>query len=88
MWSCSAFYVNKNAKIVCGSPRLVINYKPLNVVLKWIRYLIPNKRDLLNRLYNAQVFSKFDLKSGLWQIQICEEDRYKTTFNVPFSQFE
>ena len=24
------------------------------------------------------------MKSGLWQIQIKEEDRYKTTFIVPF----
>jgi len=31
-----------------GVPRLVINYKPLNKALQWIRYPIPNKRDLLN----------------------------------------
>ncbi|KAL4199454.1 hypothetical protein AMTRI_Chr03g145040 [Amborella trichopoda] len=35
-WSCSAFYVNKNAEQERGVPRLVINYKPLNKVLKWI----------------------------------------------------
>ena len=46
-----------------GVPRLVINYKPLNKVLQWIRYPIPNKRDLLNRLYDAKVFSKFDMKN-------------------------
>ena len=51
-----------------GVPRLVINYKPLNKVLKWIRYPIPNKRDLLNRIVNAKIFSKFDLKSDYWQI--------------------
>ena len=27
-WSCSAFYVQKNAEIERGVPRLVINYKP------------------------------------------------------------
>ena len=26
-WSCSAFYVQKNAEIERGTPRLVINYK-------------------------------------------------------------
>ncbi|CAN4106354.1 unnamed protein product [Withania somnifera] len=36
-WSCSAFYVNNTAKKERGAPRLVINYKPLNKVLKWIR---------------------------------------------------
>ena len=48
-WSCSAFYVQKNAELERGTPRLVINYKPLNKVLKWIRYPIPNKSDLLKR---------------------------------------
>src|SRR5262249_9351485 len=87
-WSCSAFYVNKNAEIERGTPHLVINYKPLNTALKWMRYPIPNKRDLLNRLSNARRFSKFDLKSGFWQIQINEADRYKTAFTVPFGQHE
>ena len=32
--------------------------------------------------------SKFDMKSGFWQIQIKEEDRYKTAFTVPFEQYE
>ncbi|GAV70814.1 hypothetical protein CFOL_v3_14312, partial [Cephalotus follicularis] len=30
------FYVNKNSKIKRRTPRLVINYKPLNIVLQWI----------------------------------------------------
>ncbi|KAL4182779.1 hypothetical protein AMTRI_Chr11g151960 [Amborella trichopoda] len=87
-WSCFAFYVNKNTEQERGVPRLVINYKPLNKVLKWIRYPIPNKKDLLDRLLHAVIFSKFDLKSGFWQIQIEEKDKYKTAFNVPFGQYE
>ncbi|KAM3188706.1 hypothetical protein P3L10_034574 [Capsicum annuum] len=63
-WSCSAFYVNNSAEKERGTPRLVINYKPLNVVLKWIRHPIPNKRDLLKRTYKANLYSKFDMKSG------------------------
>ncbi|KAK2646432.1 hypothetical protein Ddye_021627, partial [Dipteronia dyeriana] len=39
-WSCPAFYVPKNAEIERGVPRLVINYKSLNDVLQWIRFLI------------------------------------------------
>ena len=67
-WSCPAFYVQKNAELERGVPRLVINYKPLNKVLEWIRYPIPNKQDLINRLSDSVIFSKFDLKSGFWQI--------------------
>jgi len=46
-WSCSAFYVQKNAELERGAPMLVINYKPFNKVLEWIRYPIPNKRLIL-----------------------------------------
>ena len=87
-WSCTTFYVNKHSEQERGVPRLVINYKPLNKVLKWIRYPIPNKKDLLDRLHDSLIFSKFDLKSGYWQIQIDTKDRYKTAFNVPFGQYE
>ena len=31
------------------------------------------------------IYSKFDMKSGFWQVQIKEEDRYKTAFTVHFS---
>ena len=67
-WSCLAFYVRKNAEIERGVPRLVLNYKSQNEALQWIRYPIPNKADLLKRLYKANIFSKFDMKSGFWQI--------------------
>ena len=87
-WSCAAFYVQKVSEIERGTPRLVINYKPLNKVLQWIRYPIPNKKDLIQRIYNATIFSKFDMKSGFWQIQIKPEDRYKTAFTVPFGHYE
>ncbi|CAN1223780.1 Genome polyprotein [Linum perenne] len=87
-WSCPAFYVEGNAELERGVPRLVINYKPLNIALRWIRYPLPNKRDLLNRIYDATNFSKFDMKSGYWQIQIAETDRYKTAFTVPFGHYE
>ena len=87
-WSCAAFYVHKASEIERDTPRLVINYKPLNKVLQWIKYPIPNKKGLIQRLYNATIFSKFDMKFGFWQIQIQPEDKYKTTFTVPFGHYE
>ena len=55
-WSCATFYVENAAELERGAPRLVINYKPLNEVLLSIRYPIPNKQDLINRLYEANIF--------------------------------
>lgn len=88
LWSCTAFYVNKNAELEKGVPSLVINCKPLNKALQWIRYPIPNKKDLLKHLNEEVIFSKFDLKLGFWQIQVAEADKYKTTFTVPFGQYK
>ena len=65
-WSCAVFYVQNVVEIERGAPRLIINYKPLNKVLQWIRYLIPNKQDLLKKLHSAIIYSKFDMKSGFW----------------------
>ncbi|KAL6327887.1 hypothetical protein AAG906_027285 [Vitis piasezkii] len=59
-WSCSAFYVQKQAELERGTPRLVINYKPLNDVLRWIRYPIPNKKDLLQRLFSDFIIVYID----------------------------
>ena len=87
-WSCSTFYVQKQVELERWTPRLVINYKSLNDALRWIRYPIPNKKDLLQRLVKSKIFSKFDMKSGFWQIQIAKKDRYKTTFVIPFRHYE
>ena len=63
-WSYAAFYVQNVAELERVAPKLVINYKLLNKVLQWIKYHIPNKQDLLKRLHNAIIYSKFDMKSG------------------------
>ena len=65
-WNCYRFYVNKNFGQVRGIPRLVINYKPLNMVLADDTYPIPNKSSLLTKIAGEKIFSKFDLKSGFW----------------------
>nr|KYP44595.1 polyprotein [Cajanus cajan] len=76
-WSCAAFYVQNASEIERGEPRMVINYKPLNKALKWIRYPLPNKSELINRIYNATIFSKFDMKSGYYQIKVKESEKLR-----------
>ncbi|GAV64812.1 hypothetical protein CFOL_v3_08327 [Cephalotus follicularis] len=81
-WNCTVFYVN------LGTPRLVINYKPLNTALQCIRHHILNKKYLLKRLTETKIFLKFDLKSGFWQLHIQENYRYKTDFTTLFEHYE
>ena len=63
-WSCSVFNIKKQTELEKGTPGLVINYKPPNNALRWIRYPIPNKKDLFQRLDKSKILSKFDMKSG------------------------
>ena len=44
---------------------------------------MPNKSALFQHLSNAKVFSKFDLKTGFWQLGIHPKERYKTAFYIP-----
>ena len=67
---------------------MVINYKPLNAVLKNIAYPLPNQAALLQKMKGCNIFSKFDLKYGFHQIGIAAKDRYKTSFVVPHGQYE
>jgi len=53
-----------------------------------IKYPLPNKEILLSKIAKENVFSKFDLKSGFWQIGINPKDRYKTTFMVTGGKFQ
>ena len=62
-WACREFVVNKHSEQKRGKPRLVLNYKPLNVALRKVRYPLPDKASLLQRITGCTIFSKFDLKS-------------------------
>ena len=87
-WACRAFVVNKHSEIKRGKLRIVLNYKPLNVVLQKVRYPLPDKANLLQRIVGYTISSKFDLKSGFYQIGIDAKDRFKTTFAVPHGQYQ
>nr|QJS95220.1 polyprotein [Petunia vein clearing virus] len=87
-WACEAFYVNKRSEQVRGKLRLVINYQPLNHFLQDDKFPIPNKLTLFSHLSKAKLFSKFDLKSGFWQLGIHPNERPKTGFCIPDRHFQ
>ena len=43
-------------------------------------YAIPRIDDTLHLLAGAKYFTKLDLKSGYWQVELKEEDKPKTAF--------
>ncbi|MCQ6463540.1 hypothetical protein NPN16_24535, partial [Vibrio parahaemolyticus] len=77
------FYVSNRAEQIREKNRLVIDYKPLNFYLLDDKFLLPRTQMLFAHLSKARIFSKFDFKSGFWQLRIDPKDRYKTAFCIP-----
>ncbi|GBG69862.1 hypothetical protein CBR_g4689 [Chara braunii] len=68
--------------------RLCIDSRKLNAQTVKNAGLLPRIDDLLERLGGAKFFSKLDLKSGYHQLEIRQEDRYKTAFKTRYGHFE
>ena len=72
--------VRNHAEIKRGKARMVVNYKRLNENLEFDGYFIPRKDVLINLTKGSKIFSKFDCKSGFWQIQLTEETKKIDSF--------
>ena len=65
-----------------GTIRFCIDYRKLNLRTIKDAYAIPRIDDTLHLLAGAKYFTKLDLKSGYWQVELKEEDKPKTAFQV------
>ncbi|KAH9698112.1 Endonuclease [Citrus sinensis] len=86
-WACQAFYVEKHSEIVRGKKRLVIDYQPLNMFLQDDKFPLPHRQSMFTFLKNAQIFSKFDLKSDFWQLGIQPFERSHDEHRQLLTQF-
>ncbi|MCO5558722.1 hypothetical protein L7F22_012308 [Adiantum nelumboides] len=71
-----------------GTFRLCIDYRGLNQCTVKNKYPLPRIDELFDRLSGAQYFSKIDLRSGLYHVQIQVENIPKTAFNTRFGHYE
>ena len=71
-----------------GSIRITVDYKQLNKLIRGDSYPLPSIEDLFNKLSEADVFSKFDLKSAYHQIPVHKDSIKYTAFICEFGLFE
>ncbi|GJY71678.1 putative reverse transcriptase domain-containing protein [Tanacetum coccineum] len=67
-----------------GSFQMCTDYRELNKLTVKNRYLLPRIDDLFNQLQGSSVYSKIDLRSGYYQLQVREEDIPKTAFRTQY----
>jgi hypothetical protein len=71
-----------------GTLRMCIDYRGLNKVTVKDRYPLPRTDELLDRVAKAHLFTKFDLRSGYWQIPLTKDSQPLTAFTTRFGLFE
>ena len=65
-----------------GTIRFCVDFRKLNSKTVTDAYAIPRVGDSLHLLAGARYFSILDLRSSYWQVEIKEEDKHKTAFQV------
>jgi hypothetical protein len=78
------FFVKKKT----GDLRLIQDYRKLNSITVKNRYLLPLALDIINKLWDAKIFTKFDVCWGYHNIQIKEGNEWKAAFITNQGLFE
>ena len=86
--SSHAFMVRKHSEIKGEKARMMINYKKVNKNTKFDGYYIPNKEILINLARGKNYYSKFDCRSGFWQIKMDNDSISITTFSTLRGHYE
>lgn len=78
-WSSPIVMIQKKD----GSWRFCIDYRKVNSMTQQDAYPLPRIDKTLDSLSRATYFTKLDLASGYWQVEMEEEDKKKTAFSTP-----
>ncbi|XP_056017509.1 uncharacterized protein K02A2.6-like [Ostrea edulis] len=81
-WVHSLVTVRKPNKL-----RLCIDPKDLNRAIKREHYHLQTVDEVIEKLPQAKVFSKFDATHGFWHIKLDEPSSKLLTFNTPFGRY-
>jgi RNase H-like domain found in reverse transcriptase/Reverse transcriptase (RNA-dependent DNA polymerase)/Integrase zinc binding domain/Chromo (CHRromatin Organisation MOdifier) domain len=71
-----------------GSLRLCVDYRGLNKITVKDRYPLPLISELLDRVRNATIFTKIDLRGAYNLIRIAKGEEWKTAFRTRYGHYE
>ncbi|KAF8761559.1 hypothetical protein RHS01_00207 [Rhizoctonia solani] len=71
-----------------GGLRLVVDYRKINDITITDQFPMPLQSDLLEKVKDAKIFSKLDLKSGYNNIRIKAGEEWKTAFRTKDGLFQ
>jgi hypothetical protein len=83
-WSSPVVLVKKKDKTI----RFCIDYRRLNAITIKDAFPLPRIDEIFDQLTHAIYFSKFDFKSGYFQVPLSKEDRPKTAFSTRDNHFQ
>lgn len=76
------------AKKKDGSMRLCVDYRGLNKITIKNRHPLPLITESLDRLAQAKIYTKLDVREAYHRVRIKEGDEWKTAFRTRYGHFE
>ena len=86
--SSPTFMVRNRSEIKRNKARMVVNYKQLNDNTIFDGYFLPHKETLIHKTRGKNLHSKFDCKSGFYQIKMVEGSKSLNAFSTPQGHYE
>jgi hypothetical protein len=71
-----------------GDLRLYIDYRALNKLIIKNRYALLLIDEIINRLSDAKIYIKLNLKNAYYRIRIKANNKWKITFRTRYGYFE
>jgi transposase InsO family protein len=83
-WSSPIVLVKKKDKTL----RFCIDYRRLNAITMKDAFPLPRIDEIFDQLADAMYYTKFDFKSGYFQVPLSKEDRPKTAFSTRDNHYQ
>ncbi|CAF4587004.1 unnamed protein product, partial [Rotaria sp. Silwood2] len=83
-WSSPIVLVKKKDKTM----RFCIDYRRLNAITIKDAFPLPRIDEIFDQLSDAMYYTKFDFKSGYFQVPLSKEDRPKTAFSTRDNHYQ